>query len=260
MIGAIIGDIVGSQFERAGCKTTAFDLFTKKCSFTDDSVMTIAVAKALIESKDDWKTLSGNAVKYMQEIGRRYPNCGYGPTFWLWLHKRNPEPYQSFGNGAAMRISPIAYVADAIEQCASLSEAVTKVSHNHLEGLKGAEATAVATWAALHKWSKDDIHALIESQYYILDFTIDEIRPHYRFDTSCRGSVPQAIKAFLESTDFENAIRLAVSLGGDSDTIAAITGSIAEAYYGVPDHLREQALNYLPGDLRDILEEFEATY
>lgn len=159
-----------------------------------------------------------------------------------------------------MRISPVAYVADSMDQCALLSEAVTKVSHNHLEGLKGAEATAVATWAALHKWSKEDIRASIESQYYILDFTIDEIRPHYRFDSSCQGSVPQAIKAFLESTDFEDAIRLAVSLGGDSDTIAAITGGIAEAYYGVPDHLREQALNYLPEDLRDILEEFEAIY
>lgn len=267
MIGAIIGDIVGSRFERANCKSTDFDLFTKKCSFTDDSVMTLAVAKALLESRGnrisnllDISALRNNTVKYMQEVGGRYPNCGYGQMFWLWLHKKNPKPYQSFGNGAAMRVSPVAYAANSMEECIAFSEAVTKVSHDHPEGMKGAEATAVATWTALRKWEKDDIRRLIEEQYYILDFTIDEIRPHYQFDVSCQGSVPQAIEAFLESADFEDAIRLAVSIGGDSDTIAAITGGIAGAYYGVPDDLREQALAYLTNDLRDILAEFETAY
>ncbi len=259
MIGAIIGDIVGSRFERRNCKSKDFELFTKQCSFTDDSAMTFAVAKALLRSSKDPDELSKNAVKYMQEIGLKYPNCGYGQIFWLWLHKKNPKPYNSFGNGAAMRISPVAYVSDSLEQCALLSAAVTKVSHNHPEGMKGAEAVAVATWAALHGMSKSEIQAMVEERYYILNFTIDELRPHYRFDVSCQGSVPQAIKAFLESSDFEDAIRLAVSLGGDSDTIAAITGGIAGAYYGVPDNLVAQAIKYLPEDLNEILEEFGRT-
>lgn len=260
MIGAIIGDIVGSRFERANCKSTDFELFTEKCHFTDDTVMTLAVAKALLESDDDLSVLSTNAVKCMQEIGKRYPNCGYGQMFWLWLHKRNPKPYNSLGNGSAMRVSPVAYTARTQTECIVLSDRVTAVSHNHPEGMWGARAAAVATWAARHKMPKLDIQKLIETDYYNLDFTIDEIRPHYCFDATCKGSVPPAIKAFLESNDFEDAIRLAVSIGGDSDTIAAITGGIAGAYYGVPDQLRAQAMEYLPEDLRDILVEFEATY
>lgn len=260
MIGAIIGDIVGSQFERANCKSTKFELFTKRCSFTDDTVMTLAIAKALLESDNDWSRLRENAVKCMQEIGRRYPNCGYGQMFYLWLHKRTPKPYNSFGNGAAMRVSPVAYVAETIEQCIKLSDIVTGVSHNHPEGLKGAQAAAVATWAALQEMPKQEIRELIEDRFYDLNFTIDEIRPKYRFDASCQGSVPQAIKAFLESDDFESAIRLAVSIGGDSDTIAAIAGGIAEAYYGIPEHIKMQAIKYLTEDLRDIMVEFEVAY
>ena len=260
MIGAIIGDIVGSRFERANCKSTKFELFTKRCSFTDDTVMTLAIAKALLESDNDWSRLRENAVKCMQEIGRRYPNCGYGQMFYLWLHKRTPKPYNSFGNGAAMRVSPVAYVAETIEQCIKLSDIVTGVSHNHPEGLKGAQAAAVATWAALQEMPKQEIRELIEDRFYDLNFTIDEIRPKYRFDASCQGSVPQAIKAFLESDDFESAIRLAVSIGGDSDTIAVIAGGIAEAYYGIPEHIKMQAIKYLTEDLRDIMVEFEVAY
>ncbi len=165
MTGAIIGDIVGSRFEWANCKSKDFELFTRKCSFTDDSAMTLAVAKAILESHNDWGTLGTNAVKWMQAIGRRYPNCGYGGMFRQWLRAENPEPYQSFGNGAAMRVSPVAYAAETMEQCVAFSDAVTEVSHNHPEGLKGAEAAAVATWAALHKWSKEDIQKLIENRY-----------------------------------------------------------------------------------------------
>lgn len=260
MIGAIIGDIVGSRFERANCKSTDFELFTKECHFTDDTVMTLAVAKALLESDGDLSTLSSNAVRCMQKIGRMYPNCGYGQMFWLWLHKRKPKPYNSLGNGSAMRISPVAYAAETMEQCLDFSDAVTNVSHNHPQGVLGAQAAAVATWAALHNWSKQEIEELIQDQFYDLNFTINELRPNYRFDATCQGSVPQAIKAFLESKNFEDAIRLAVSIGGDSDTIAAIAGGIAGAYYGVPDQLRAQAMTYLPEDLRDILAEFEATY
>ena len=222
--------------------------------------MTLAIAKALLESDNDWSRLRENAVKCMQEIGRRYPNCGYGQMFYLWLHKRNPKPYNSFGNGAAMRVSSVAYVAETIEQCIELSDIVTGVSHNHPEGLKGAQAAAVATWAALQEMPKQEIRELIEDRFYDLNFTIDEIRPKYRFDASCQGSVPQAIKAFLESDDFESAIRLAVSIGGDSDTIAAIAGGIAEAYYGIPEHIKMQAIKYLPEDLRDIMVEFEVAY
>ena len=180
--------------------------------------------------------------------------------FYLWLHKRTPKPYNSFGNGAAMRVSPVAYVAETIEQCIKLSDIVTGVSHNHPEGLKGAQAAAVATWAALQEMPKQEIRELIEDRFYDLNFTIDEIRPKYRFDASCQGSVPQAIKAFLESDDFESAIRLAVSIGGDSDTIAAIAGGIAEAYYGIPEHIKMHAIKYLTEDLRDIMVEFEVAY
>lgn len=260
MIGAIIGDIVGSRFERANHKSKEFELFTDECSFTDDTAMTLAVAKALLESDNDLSVLGENTVKYMQEIGRKYPHRGYGQSFYLWLHKRHPKPYNSYGNGAAMRVSPVAYVADFKPQCMTLSNEVTKVTHNHPEGIRGAQAVAVATWAARYKPPKAEIRQLIDSNYYSLDFTIDELRPSYRFDASCQGSVPQAIQAFLESENFEDAIRLAVSIGGDSDTIAAITGGIAGAYYGVPDDLRTKALTYLPKDLRDILVEFEAAY
>lgn len=260
MLGAIIGDIVGSRFERRNYKGTDFELFTDDCHFTDDTVMTVAVAKALLESDGDWDTLDTNAVKYMQKFGRKYPNCGYGQMFWLWLHKRNPKPYNSLGNGSAMRVSPAAYAAETMEQCLNFSDAVTNVSHNHPQGMLGAQAVAAATWAAFHDWSKQEIKDLIQDQFYDLNFTIDELRPYYRFDATCQGSVPQAIKAFLEADSFEKTIRLAVSIGGDSDTIAAIAGGIAGAYYGVPDQLRAQAIKYLPEDLRDILAEFEAAY
>lgn len=260
MLGAIIGDIVGSRFERRNYKGTDFELFTDDCHFTDDTVMTVAVAKALLESDGDWDTLDTNAVKYMQKFGRRHPNCGYGQMFWLWLRKRNPKPYNSLGNGSAMRVSPVAYAAKTMEQCLDVSDAVTKISHNHPQGILGAQAVVTATWAALHRWSKQEIEELIQDHFYDLSFTIDELRPKYRFDATCQGSVPQAIKAFLESNDFEDAIRLAVSVGGDSDTIAAIAGGIAGAHYGVPDDIAEQALAYLPRDLRDILEEFTTTY
>lgn len=260
MLGAIIGDIVGSRFERHNHKSKDFELFTDQCRFTDDTAMTVAIAKALLESKDDYSHLEINAVKCMQEIGRRYPNCGFGQGFWLWLYKKEPKPYWSYGNGSAMRVSPVAYAAKLDVECLMLADMVTCVSHDHPEGIKGAEAVALATWGALNGATKQMIQKRIENRYYILDFTIDEIRPTYRFDASCQGSAPQAIKAFLESEDFEDAIRIAISLGGDSDTIAAITGGIAGAYYGVPDDLWQKAAEYLPQEFIDILNEFERTY
>ena len=260
MLGAIIGDIVGSRFERHNHKSKDCELFTDRCRFTDDTAMTVAIAKALLECNGDYTDLSNHAIRCMQEIGQKYPNAGYGQIFYLWLHKKAPEPYWSYGNGSAMRVSPVAYVAKSAQECINLADAITKVSHDHPEGMKGAEAAALATWGALNGATKSMIQKRIEDQYYILDFAIDEIRPKYRFDASCQGSVPQAIEAFLESENFEDTIRIAVSLGGDSDTIAAIAGGIAGAYYGVPNDLRLKAIEYLPAEFIDILEDFEKNY
>ncbi len=260
MLGAIIGDIVGSRFERNNHKSKDFELFTDQCRFTDDTAMTVAIAKALLECNGDYTDLSNHAIRCMQEIGRKYPDAGYGQIFYLWLYKKVPGPYWSYGNGSAMRVSPVAYVAKSAKECIKLSDAVTRVSHNHPEGMKGAEAIASMIFGTRSALPKSLLRDVAQTRYYILDFTIDKIRPKYRFDASCQGSVPQAIEAFLESESFEDAIRIAVSLGGDSDTIAAMTGSIAGAYYGVPNELRKRALTYLPQDFLDILEEFEATY
>lgn len=260
MLGAIIGDIVGSRFERNSHKSKDFELFTDQCRFTDDTAMTVAIAKALLECNGDYTDLSNHAIRCMQEIGQKYPDAGYGRIFYQWLYKKVPGPYWSYGNGSAMRVSPVAYVAKSAKECIKLSDAVTRVSHNHPEGMKGAEAIASMIFGVRSALPKSLLRDVAQTRYYILDFTIDKIRPKYRFDASCQDSVPQAIEAFLESESFEDAIRIAVSLGGDSDTIAAMTGSIAGAYYGVPNELRKRALTYLPQDFLDILEEFEATY
>ena len=260
MLGAIIGDIVGSRFEWDNHKSKNFDLFTLGCSPTDDSIMSLAVAKALLASKEDWSRLSENAVKYMQEIGRDYPNCGYGGNFFYWILSDNPQPYASYGNGAAMRISAVGFVADSIEQAKYLSQAVTQVSHNHPKGIKGAEAVAVAIFLARNGVSMDEIRDYIDENYYPMDFTLDQIRDSYTFDVTCQGSIPQAFQSFFESTSFEDAIRNAISIGGDSDTIAAICGGLAEAYYGIPDSIRQEALSFLDERLLEIVVEFENTY
>lgn len=270
MLGAIIGDIVGSRFEFNNHKDKDFELFSEDCRVTDDSIMTLAVAKALMETEKVSKPPSGGAdfdsdyyvliekmtVKYMQEIGRKYPDCGYGGMFAKWVFSDDPQPYNSFGNGAAMRISPVGFRARTEGEACRLSEAVTGVTHNHEEGIKGAEAVAVAIYMARRGFTKGEIREKIERDYYALDFTIDDIRDSYRFDVTCQGSVPQAIEAFLESTSFEDAIRNAISIGGDSDTLAAITGAIAEAYYGVPKEFKAKALSYLDDELRSILNDW----
>lgn len=258
MIGAIVGDIVGSRFEFHNYRSKDFELFTDKCEFTDDSVMTLAIAKALLECKSDFSDLSEQAVKCMQEVGRPYPYCGYGGHFRWWMYSDSPEPYMSYGNGAAMRVSAVGWVANTIEEAKLLSKKVTAVTHNHPEGLKGAEATAVAILLARQGKSKEEIKQFIEAKYYKLDFTIDKIRSSYRFNETCQGTVPQALEAFFESTDFEDAIRIAVSVGGDSDTLAAITGSVAEAYYGVPEKIIDKAISFLDNRLKKILFDFEA--
>ena len=270
MIGAIIGDIVGSRFEFNNHRSKDFELFTDECQVTDDSIMTIAVAKAIMETEktfkpllsehgnnDDYYTLLENmTIKYMQEIGRKYAYCGYGSMFGSWIFSDNPKPYNSFGNGAAMRISPVGFIANTDYKARELSEIITSTTHNHTEGIKGADATVVAIFMAKRGFSKEEIFLKINKNYYNLDFTIDEIRDTYEFNETCQETVPQAIVAFLDSTSFEDAIRTAISVGGDSDTLASITGSIAEAYYGVPKDIKEKALTYLDTELRIIYDEW----
>ncbi len=260
MLGAIIGDIVGSRFEWHNIKTKEFDLFTYNCSVTDDSIMSLAIAQAILDCNGDYRKLSSAAVRRMQEIGRPYPHCGFGGMFYQWMYSDNPQPYGSFGNGAAMRVSACGFAANTLEEAVKLSKAVTEVTHNHKEGIKGAEATAVAIFLAREGKSILDIRDYIDKHYYPMDFTLDSIRDSYQFNGTCQNTVPQAIMAFLESIDFEDAIRNAISIGGDSDTIAAITGGIAEAYYGIPTEIRERALAFLDERLLKILIEFENIY
>lgn len=222
--------------------------------------MTLAVAKAILQFRDGAADLSAAVVACMQELGQRYPHCGYGGSFRRWLRAEHPEPYGSYGNSAAMWVSACGFVAGSLEETVALAHTVTVVTHNHPEGVKGAEATAAAIYLARSGKTKEEIRNLICARYYELDFTLDVIRETYQFDVSCQGNVPQAIEAFLESDNFEGAIRNAISIGGDSDTIAAICGRVAEAYYGIPDGLRENALSYLSGELRAILVGFETRY
>jgi len=260
MLGAIIGDIVGSRFEWHNIKTKDFTLFTDNCFFTDDSVMTICIAKAILESNGNYDNLSGNTIHYMKSIGRLYPHSGYGGRFYGWIYGDSNEPYNSYGNGSAMRVSCAGIVAQTLDEAKDLSDKVTKITHNHPEGLKGAEATAVCIFLAKTGKTKEEIEKYVVDNYYNLDFTLDSIRSIYKFNETCQGTVPVAIKAFLESNSFEDAIRNAISVGGDSDTLAAITGSIAEAFYGIPNDIREKAKTYLDKRLLDIVEKFESIY
>ena len=257
MIGAIIGDIVGSRFEWHNHRSKEFELFTPKCFATDDSIMTLAIGEALMRSQSDWCDLDAQAVRCMQAIGRPYPNCGYGGRFHRWIYSDHPHPYRSFGNGAAMRVSACGLAARSLDEAKLLSRTVTEVTHNHPEGLKGAEAATVAIYMARSGSSREEIREVIDREYYPMNFTLDEIRPTYRFNETCQGTVPQALMAFFESAGFEDAIRCAISVGGDSDTLAAITGGVAQAYYGVPDALHAQAIAYLDTLLLEILNRFE---
>lgn len=278
MLGAIIGDIAGSRFEFNNYKSKNFALFGGdglaggKVYFTDDTVMTVAVAAALLktreqtreqtraaESEENFKrTLTGS----MHYYGARYPHAGYGGRFGYWLESRSRQPYNSFGNGAAMRVSPAAWAADSLKESERLAALTAGVTHDHPEGIKGAQATAAAIWMAGSGSTKQQIREYIEERYYprSLKRTLAEIRPGYTFDETCQGTVPEAIIAFLESENFADAIRCAVSLGGDSDTLAAITGSIAEAFYGIPPEIKAEAMSLLDDELRGVVREFYRSY
>jgi len=252
MIGAIIGDMVGSPYDLHNIKTKHFELFNPRCHFTDDTVMTVAVAEALLQYErigiDNVEDFKKTLVQTMRRLGKIYISAGYGRGFFHWLMSKDPQPYHSFGNGSAMRVSPVAWYASSLTETLFLAKASAEVTHNHPEGIKGAVAVAGAIYLAKSGASMPKIRRFTE-QYYRIDFSLDKIRPRYRFDCTCQGSIPQALQAFFESVSFEDALRNAVSIGGDSDTIAAITGSIAAAYYGVDPSLVDEAESRLTVDL-----------
>jgi ADP-ribosylglycohydrolase len=254
MIGAIIGDIVGSRFEKNNVKHKHFELFTKQSRFTDDTVLTIAIADSLLSAGD----YESNVKKY----GRRYPFAGYGKTFKKWLVGIIQEPYNSWGNGSAMRVSPIGFAYNDERLVLEEAKKSAEITHNHEEGIKGAQAIAMSIFLARKNKSKQEIKEYIEINFgYNLNRKIDEIRPNYKFDVSCQGSVPESIIAFMESENFEDAIRIAVSIGGDSDTIACMTGAISQAYYKqIPEEMIEKANEMLPQKFKLIIEKFNQRY
>ena len=250
LLGAIAGDVIGSVYEFRTFKGTSFPLFSEYSEFTDDTVMTVANA--------DWLLSGDSLLGIMQEYGHRYPTAGYGGMFKDWLWSDDPQPYGSWGNGSAMRVSPVGWAFTTLEETLEAAKQSAEITHNHPEGIKGAQATAACIYLARTGKSKEYIKEYVEATFgYNLSRTCDEIRPVYQFDGSCQGTVPESIIAFLESTDYESAIRLTISLGGDADTMGAITGGIAEAYYGgVPEHIKQEVLKRLPDEFVDVMSEF----
>jgi len=254
MLGALVGDIIGSPYELGGMKRTDFELFKEDCRFTDDSVMTLAVAKWLVEDKEH--TIK-KLICYMQELGRKYPDAGYGGRFFSWLFDTDPQPYYSWGNGAGMRVSPVGLYAKTLDEALALAALTASVSHNHPEGVKGAQAIATSVFLCRQGKSKQEIKEYIEKAFgYNLYWTIDRIRPRYRFDVSCTLTVPEAIRAFLEGNTFEEIVRLAISLGGDSDTIGCMAGAIAACMYPIPDEIAKHCDGFLTDELRVIKDKF----
>lgn len=261
MYGAILGDIIGSPYEfDRGAKIKAFPLFIEKSRFTDDTVMTVAIADALLYAGKDAgeDKICAAVVSSMQHWGRKYPKAGYGGKFCEWLNSNDPKPYGSFGNGSAMRVSAAGWLYDSIERTRDIAQWTAESTHNHADGIKGAESVATAIYLARTGESKTSIKKYIEDEFgYNLSRTLKEIRPAYHMDVTCQGSVPEAIIAFLESTDFEDAVRNAVSLGGDTDTMACIAGSIADAYYGLTPKLEKECLERIPEKMKSVLERFD---
>lgn len=254
LLGAIAGDAIGSVYERHSTKRTDFALLAPETTYTDDTVLTIAVAKWLLDG--------GSLTGIMQDYGRRYPYRGYGGRFKEWLSQKQPLPYQSFGNGSAMRVSPVGWACQTLEETLEMAARSAAVTHNHPEGIKGAQATASCIYLARTGASKPAMKAYVESTFgYDLHRTCDGIRPAYRFDVSCQGSVPESIIAFMESTDYESAVRLAISLGCDADTMAAITGSIAKAFYhDIPSHIATKVMKKLPEEFKEIIRLFDLRF
>lgn len=260
MIGAIFGDIVGSVYEFDNVKTKEFQLFTDKCKFTDDTVMTVAVADALMQfdKVSDLEAFKKVLIRTMHRYGKKYPRAGYGGHFRMWLRTEETEPYGSYGNGSAMRVSPVAWNANSLDEALALAKASAEVTHNHPEGVKGAVVTAGATYLARTGATMAEIKEFV-SGYYDMNFTLDEIRPIYYFNETCQHTVPQAMQAFFESTSFEDTIRNGISIGGDSDTLCAICGAVAEAYYGMTKQEKAVAMSYLDEPLREVVRMFGKT-
>ena len=254
MLGAIAGDVIGSVHEGAGTKTKDFPLFTPDSTFTDDTVLTVAVAECLLRGRD--------YVDGLHDYFHAYPAAGYGGSFIRWAGYRCREPYNSWGNGSAMRVSPVAYVGTTLEVVLAEAKRSAEVTHNHEQGIRGAQATAAAVFLARTGNSKEQIRRYTEEQFgYFLDETLADLRPTYAFDVSCQGSVPATILAFLESDSYEDAVRNAISLGGDADTMACIAGAIAEAFYGgVPEDIRMRTLAALDERLRGVVKEFSERF
>ena len=263
MYGAILGDMIGAPYEfDRGNKTKDFEMFNRRVEFTDDSVMTVAVAEALLDAGDtrDEQKIRALLVHSMQKWGHRYPDAGYGYRFYGWLQMKNPRPYGSWGNGSAMRVSSAVWLYPTLEETRWAARLTADVTHNHPEGIKGAEAVAAAIYLARTGHSKEGIKAyIIDAFGYDLHRTCHEIRPDYHHVESCMQTVPEAVTAFMEGTDFEDVIRTAVSLGGDCDTLTCIAGSMAEAFYGVPEEMKEACRQHLPGDMLAVVDRFYET-
>lgn len=261
MYGAILGDIVGSPYEFRNCiKTKVFPMFSPRSRFTDDTVMTVAVGEALLRAgRDaDEKTIEAHIIEQMQRWGQRFPDAGYGGQFRWWLRAENPQPYNSFGNGSAMRVSAVGWLYDSLERTLDVAKATAQVTHNHPEGIKGAQAVAAAIYLARTGKTKEEIRNYTCRTFgYDLSRTCDEIRPTYFPRATCQETVPEAITAFLEGENFEDVIRTAVSLGGDCDTLTAIAVSIAEAYYGMPEELKTACMRRLPEEIKEVLQLFD---
>ena len=264
MYGAILGDIIGSPFEfDRGNKTKEFELFSSGCEFTDDTVMTLAIAEGLmnVDLKADDETIKESLIKSVKYWGKKYPEAGYGVRFAMWLMLENTEPYNSCGNGSAMRVAAAGWMADTMEETRRLARLTSEITHNHPEGIKGAEATAVAIFMARTGSTKEEIKEYIINEFqYDLSRTCDEIRPDYYHTELCQQTVPEALTAFFEGNDFEDVIRTAVSLGGDCDTLTCIAGSIAEAFYGVPEELKKDVHERVDEGLLEILNNFPVCY
>ena len=263
MYGAITGDIIGSQFEfDRGNKSREFELFGKKCEYTDDTVMTVAVAEALLDAgKDaDEKTIKEKLISSLKKWGKKYPYAGYGNRFKLWVLSDKSEPYGSYGNGSGMRVSSVGWLYDSMERTREVARWTAEITHNHPEGIKGAESTAAAIFMARHHAAFEEISNYIEDEFgYDLSRTLDEIRPDYCHVEDCMKTMPEAFTCFLEAGSYEECIRNVMYIGGDTDTLGAIAGAIAEAYWGIPEDLIRKAKEYLPDDIKAVVERFEKT-
>lgn len=262
MYGAIIGDIIGSRFEfDRGSKSREFELFTPRCNFTDDTVMTVAVAEALMNAgKDsDEKTIKSELIKSMKMWGQRYPDAGYGGRFIRWVLSEEPKPYGSYGNGSGMRVSSVGWLYDSLERTRVVARWTAEVTHNHPEGIKGAESVAAAIFMARNGASKDEIKKYIEDEFgYNLNRTLDEISPSYHHVEDCMRTMPEAFTCFLEADSYEETVRNVMYIGGDTDTLAAIAGAVAEASWSIPEDIIDSGMNFLSSDILDVVLKFKS--